>query len=81
MEAEYQSSVGEGLDEYDSSENAIAEYAYRRLNILSNLAGTKKRCTKKKWDNKYVIVQDSRKDDTCLLLVDRKKVKRLLVDT
>ena len=42
MEAEYQSSVGEGIDEYDSSENVIAEYAYRRLNILSNLAGTKK---------------------------------------
>ena len=75
MEAEYQSSVGEGIDEYDSFENAIAEYAYRRLNILSNLAGTKKRYTKKKQDNKYIIVQDSRKDNKCLLLVDRRKSK------
>lgn len=77
MEAEYQSSIGEGIDEYGSSKYAIAEYAYRRLNILSNLAGPKK-CRikkKKKWDNKYAIVQDSRKDNKRLLLVDRNKSK------
>lgn len=77
MEAEYQSSMLGGIDEYGSTEHNIANYVYRKLNILSNLAGTKKPHIKKKkkWDNKYVIVQDSRKDNKCLLLVDRKKSK------
>lgn len=77
MEAEYQSSVLEGIDEYGSTEHNIAEYVYRRLDILSNLAGPKKRHIKKKkkLDNKYVIVQDNRKNNKCLLLADRNKSK------
>lgn len=77
MEAEYQSSVGEGIDEYGSTEYNIEKYLDRRLDILLNLAGPKKRRIKKKkkWNNKYVIVQDSRKDNTNLLLVDRRKSK------
>lgn len=74
-EAEYQSSMLDGIDKYGSTEHNIAEYVYRKLCILSNLAGTK-RSTKKKYNNKYVIVQDSRKNNKHLLLVDRRKSKK-----
>lgn len=84
-EAYYQSSVWDGYDEYYNSystEEAIAEMEWERANTLCILSGRKvinighqHKPHSSKNINKFVIVQDNRKDDKNLLLVDRRKSK------
>ena len=77
-EAEHLSEI---YDDYDAryDDEYIADMEYERLYTLQNLAGTrvckKKRCLNKKDKNLYLIIQDSRKDNTTLMLVDRRKSK------
>lgn len=84
-EAHCQSSMWDGYDEYynsHSDEEAIAEMEWERANTLCILSGRMRDSTKyqhkshlSRNDNKFVIIQDSRKDNTNLLLVDRCKSK------
>lgn len=77
-EAEHLSEI---YDDYDAryDDEYIADREYERLYTLQNLAGTrvckKKRRLNKKDKNLYLIIQDSRKDNTTLMLVDRRKSK------
>lgn len=78
-EAEHLSEIYDDYQTYSSYAEYITDKEYERLCTLQNLAGTrvckKKRCLNKKDKNLYLIIQDSRKDNTTLMLVDRRKSK------
>lgn len=64
-------------DDFDGTAAWIAEKQYQRENTLANLMGLSENSFKKPKDkSKYIIIQDSRKDDTTLMLVDRQKSKK-----
>lgn len=77
-EAEHLSEI---YDDYDAryDEEYIADMEYERLCTIQNLASTrvckKKHHFNKKDKNLYLIIQDSRKDNTTIMLVDRRKSK------
>lgn len=76
-EGDYLSGIYEDFDGHDSFEYELAERQYRRGETLATLCGlgTSYRPTKRKDKKVYMIIQDSRKDNTVLLLVDRRKSK------
>lgn len=73
--------LAEIYSDYDAryDDEYIADMEYKRLHTLANLAGVnvnnKKHRSKKKDKGLYLIIQDSRKDNTTLMLVDRRKSK------
>lgn len=82
-EAEHLSEIYCDFDgEYDAE--YIARMENERLHTIATLAGIdttthshrKKRCLNKKEKGLYLIIQDSRKDNTTLMLVDRRKSKK-----
>nr|DAS93077.1 MAG TPA: hypothetical protein [Caudoviricetes sp.] len=78
-EAEHLSEIYDDYEAYSSYSEYIADREYERLCTLQNLAGTrvckKKNRLKKQDKDLYLVIQDSRKDDTTLMLVDRRKSK------
>lgn len=78
-EAEHLSEIYDDYEANSSYAEYIADREYERLCTLQNLAGTRV-CRKKRRLNKkdmglYLVIQDSRKDNTTLILVDRRKSK------
>lgn len=73
--------LAEIYDDYDAryDDEYIADMEYERLCTLQNLAGTrvcKKKCRlNKEGKNLYLIIQDSRKYNTTIMLVNRRKSK------
>nr|DAR09501.1 MAG TPA: hypothetical protein [Caudoviricetes sp.] len=78
-EAEHLSEIYDDYEAYANYAEYIADREYERLCTLQNLAGTrvckKKRHLNKKDKDLYLVIQDSRKDNTTLMLVDRRKSK------
>ena len=78
-EAEHLSEIYDDYEAYSSYADYIADREYERLCTLQNLAGIrackKKRRLNKEGKNLYLVLQDSRKDNTTLMLVDRRKTK------
>lgn len=83
-EAEHLSEI---YDDYEANMNYaeyIAEREFDRLHTITTLAGIgttirshrKKHCLNKKEKGLYLIIQNSRKDNTTLMLVDRRKSKK-----
>lgn len=83
-EAEHLSEI---YDDYEANMNYaeyIAEREFDRLHTIATLAGIdtatysrrKKRHLNKKGNGLFLIIQDSRKDNTTLMLVDRRKSKK-----
>ena len=83
-EAEHLSEI---YDDYEANMNYaeyIAEREFDRLHTIATLAGIdttthscRKKCHFKKKDKGlFLIIQDSRKDNTTLMLVDRRKSKK-----
>lgn len=85
-EAAHLEEIYSGFEGTMSFEEEIAEAEYRRRNTIATLIGldddhhlTQRRRLKKRISaNKglFVIIQDSRKDGTTLMLVDRRKSKK-----
>ena len=76
-EGEHLSEIYVAFDGHGSFEEELAEHQYRREETLATLCGlgTSYRPTKRKDKKVYIVIQDSRKDNTVLLLVDRRKSK------
>ena len=82
-EAEHLSEIYDDYEANISYAEYIAEREFERLHTIANLAGIdtathshrKRHRLKKNNKNLYLVIQDSRKDDTTLMLVDRRKSK------
>ena len=82
-EAEHLSEIYDDYEANMSYAEYIAEREFERLHTIANLAGIdtathshrKRHRLKKNNKNLYLVIQDSRKDNTTLMLVDRRKSK------
>nr|DAK56585.1 MAG TPA: hypothetical protein [Caudoviricetes sp.] len=83
-EAEHLSEIYDDYEANISYAEYMAEREFERLHTIANLAGIdtathshrKRHRLKKNNKNLYLVIQDSRKDNTTLMLVDRRKSKK-----